>query len=69
MRIQGYIYLKMCVHGCNISGKIQGNESIWLSLMEADGRVAFGGRETDFLSTLPFCSVGSFLTCVCVVQF
>lgn len=33
---------------------------------DRDRAVAFGGRETDFLSTLPFCCVGIFLMCVCM---
>lgn len=32
----------------NISGKIQGNESVWFSLKEADGMVICGGRNTAF---------------------
>lgn len=38
----------MCVHVCHVSGKTEGNESVWLSLLESDGTVACGGSNTDF---------------------
>ena len=60
IRIQEYIHRQMCVPVCNISGRIQENESVWLSLMQADQTVACAGRGTDF-SILPFYRFGILL--------
>lgn len=43
-----YKYRYMCAHVCHVSGKTEGNASVWLSPLESDGTVACGGSDTDF---------------------
>lgn len=59
-----YIYREMYVHVCNVSGKIQGNESVVVSDGDRwDSDLWWEGYWRLFLSTLPFlpfCTVGIF---------